>query len=184
MPYLNNDFAPLRNPIDERIDFESYNSRWFDDKPASRPPIFIDDDTIPQVSGISAKSIPYVDPESASNNSDGVSDSTVAAPKVTVADENKISPSVSTVTDSQATDPCSAPSDLSYPARLRQQILTSRDKLLFISYTPTDTMRPRWFLVQVDLSQSTESENSGIYFCTFLQRHPRDDGKSDNMDRW
>ena len=74
------------------------------------------------------------------------------------------------------------------PHILADQVLASRDQLFFIRYTPADTMRQRWYLVQIDL-QATEELNSawktnGKYFCVFLARHPDDKNKSDEFARW
>ena len=67
---------------------------------------------------------------------------------------------------------------------LYESIVASDDKLFFIKYTPAYEVRPRWFLVQVDLSQSDTQDNSTTYFCTFFQRHPKDKVFSDNFSRW
>ena len=55
------------------------------------------------------------------------------------------------------------------------------DKLFFIQYTPENTMRRRWYLIQVDM-QSTREVNAdfvtnGEYWCVFLSRHPHDEKK-------
>ena len=69
-----------------------------------------------------------------------------------------------------------------------EDIIQSKDKLFFIKFTPDRTMRPRWYLVQVDL-QSTEEINptaqeNGKYWCMFLAKHPGDKKKSDKFSRW
>jgi hypothetical protein len=67
-------------------------------------------------------------------------------------------------------------------------IQASRDKLFFIRYTPAGTMRPRWFLVQVDIESTVEINpeflQNGRYFCAFLAKHPNDARKSDEFGRW
>ena len=45
-------------------------------------------------------------------------------------------------------------------------------------------MRPRWYIVQVDLDKSEDGHASGTHFCTFLQRHPNDKDRPDNLARW
>ena len=55
------------------------------------------------------------------------------------------------------------------------------NKLFFIQYTPENTMRRRWYLIQVDM-QSTREVNAdfvtnGEYWCVFLSRHPHDEKK-------
>ena len=49
-------------------------------------------------------------------------------------------------------------------------------------------MRPRWYLVEVDL-QATEDSNAkyqtnGKYYCSFLAKHRSDGNKSDEFSRW
>ena len=65
---------------------------------------------------------------------------------------------------------------------------SSKDKLFFIKFTPERTMRPRWYLIQVDM-QSTEEINplaqtNGKYWCMFLAKHPEDNKTSDEYSRW
>lgn len=71
---------------------------------------------------------------------------------------------------------------------LRNSIVISTDKLFFVKYTPAGTMRPRWYLVQVDLVSTAELnpnwKETGKYFCVFLARHPTDKDKSDEFARW
>ena len=43
--YLNTDFAPLRHPFGKDFNIESYNTSWLEDKPVSRPPDFLLDET-------------------------------------------------------------------------------------------------------------------------------------------
>lgn len=90
------------------------------------------------------------------------------------------------VTQSDAVDADDLPSDsVSLPLiTLYNQIVKSTYKLFFVSYTPADTMRPRWYLVQVSLGDSPTEKTNGMYFCSFLQRHPSDSSKSDISSRW
>ena len=67
---------------------------------------------------------------------------------------------------------------------LLTHIKASKDNLFMIQYTPADTLRPRWFIVQLDNNKKEASSGSGSYFCNFLQRHPNDDGKADHLARW
>ena len=67
-------------------------------------------------------------------------------------------------------------------------IESSEDKLFFIRFTPERTMRPRWYLIQIDM-QSTEETNplahtNGKYWCMFLAKHPEDNKTSDEFSRW
>ena len=90
------------------------------------------------------------------------------------------------ITQSEAADTDDLPSD-SVPLpliTLYNEIAKSTDKLFFVSYTPADTMRPRWYLVQVSLDDSPAGKSNGVYFCSLLQRHPSDSDKSDSSSRW
>ena len=64
-------------------------------------------------------------------------------------------------------------------------IITSSNKLFFIKYTPSGTIRPRWYLVQIDRVSTAELnpawKETGRYFCVFLTRHPTDKDKSDEF---
>jgi len=67
-------------------------------------------------------------------------------------------------------------------------IIISTDKLFFMQYTPAETMRPCWYLVQVNLISTAELnpqwKETGRHFCVFLARHPTDKDKSDEFARW
>ena len=64
----------------------------------------------------------------------------------------------------------------------------SNDKLFFIRFTPEHTMRPRWYLIEVDL-ESTPFVNKNYlqdftYWCVFQARHPSDKNLSDEYTCW
>ena len=65
---------------------------------------------------------------------------------------------------------------------LYNELQTSQDKLFFVQYIPAGTVRARWYLVQIDYDLSTIdpvcSESKGIYQCSFLARHSKDQNKS------
>ena len=59
------------------------------------------------------------------------------------------------------------------------------DNLFFVKFTPSNTLRPKWFLVQVAVLDSDDEPLShGNYFCTFLHKHPKDSSVADNKARW
>jgi len=64
----------------------------------------------------------------------------------------------------------------------------SNDKLFFVKYIPADTMRQRWYLVQIDMIATEELnpqwQHNGRYFCVFLACHPSNKSKSDEFARW
>ena len=45
-------------------------------------------------------------------------------------------------------------------ASLYSDLASSTDKLLFINFTPSHTMQPRWYLVQIDINLSTDAEKA------------------------
>lgn len=71
---------------------------------------------------------------------------------------------------------------------LHNAVSTPTDKLFFVQYTPAGTMRPRWYLIQIDMISTAELNpqwaKTGRYFCVFLARHPTDKDKSDEFARW
>ena len=73
-------------------------------------------------------------------------------------------------------------------ATLHAAITGSADRLFFVSYCPAGTLRPRWYLVQVDLPQSLEASpacaSDGRYYCHFLGSHPDDASLPDPLRRW
>jgi hypothetical protein len=60
----------------------------------------------------------------------------------------------------------------------------------FISYTPTGTVRPRWYLVRVDSlltaadPDCTNRSTSGVYHVHFLPQHPSDKALGHPQSRW
>ena len=59
------------------------------------------------------------------------------------------------------------------------------DNLFFVKFTPSNTLRPKWFLVQISALDSDDVPLShGHFFCTFLHKHPKDSSVADNKVRW
>ena len=71
---------------------------------------------------------------------------------------------------------------------LQNEILQSKDRLFLIKYTPQRTLRARWYLVQIYLASTSESnlnaKEQGIYYCILLDKHNYDQGKRDEFGRW
>ena len=67
-------------------------------------------------------------------------------------------------------------------------LLPDSNKLSFIQYIPTGSIRPLWFLVQVILDLTFElnldSVNTGHYLSSFLVSHPKDGKKHNDVVRW
>ena len=147
--YLNNAHAPIPHPLKQAFDIKLYNEVWFSQPIDTSPPKLLRElnaDTL-----LGHDTIPYVTATKANHRSEQV---TVP---IVISD------------DDLDTTLCHDPS------RLLQTILQSQDKLLFVSFRPEGTLRARWYLVSVDLTQ-TESiaaqygkpSESGIYYAHFL----------------
>jgi hypothetical protein len=74
-------------------------------------------------------------------------------------------------------------------AALHTTISLSSDRLFFVSYRPAaGTLRPRWYLVQIDLPQSLSASpacaSDGLYYCHSLGTHPDDTSLPDPARCW
>jgi hypothetical protein len=73
---------------------------------------------------------------------------------------------------------------------LYDRIVSSADRMFFIQYLPEGTLRPRWYLVAVNLESSLLEPassaccSSGTYCVDFYCRHPDDRALSDACARW
>jgi hypothetical protein len=73
---------------------------------------------------------------------------------------------------------------------LYDRIVSSADRMFFIRYLPEGTLRPRWYLVAVNLESSllepasSACRSSGTYCVDFYCRHPDDRALSDACARW
>ena len=76
------------------------------------------------------------------------------------------------------------------PSALLSAIQSSTDRLFFISYRNDDTLRPCWYLVQVDMEctqadgLSQDYANTGHYYVHFMYKHLSDRKLSDLNARW
>ena len=66
--------------------------------------------------------------------------------------------------------------------------LPNSNSLFFIRYTPEDTFKQRWFLVQINYEETAllkmNPETTGDYHVNFLARHPDDTHLCDDKARW
>jgi len=69
------------------------------------------------------------------------------------------------------------------PSDFHLKVTASTDKLCYVAYRGADTLRPKWYIVQIDLDDSNEC-SEGKYFVNFLQCHPTDAHKSQDLARW
>ena len=159
--YLSQSHAPLINPLNEALYIELYNDKWFD-KPlkTSNPPFTYKYDILK----LSDKSVsPF--------------------------------PSVVELHDKTSTlTPQSLCGKLDYntsqppsPLTLHTS-LANKYSLFFIQYIPEGTIKPRWFLIQVNHIETNilkmGSLRTGDYHVIFLSKHPADKHLCDDKARW
>ena len=158
--YLNYEHAPITNPLQQSLNIESYNDIWFDSPPPTKP------STTPQSADI------FID-KTALNEHTTENILTLLPP---------CPPELTTTIESELD---TSPPD---PTTLASAIHSSKDKLFFVQFIPADTIRPKWFLIQVDLDLTEQDSNcnpaSGQYQCSFLAKHQQDNKKSDERSRW
>ena len=167
MRYLNTDHPPLHHPLSDIYDIEGYNIAWYDDKPPSRPPDFLHDSSIIVTSPQSARPLS----DCYDINNDGL------ATPVIISD-NTYSPSPALLDTTHSPDDSTKHDFLT-------RLQSSTDRLCFVQFTPACTSRPRWFLITVDHDDVANATNiPHSLYCSFYQRHPKDNGKSNNRARW
>ena len=88
-----------------------------------------------------------------------------------------------------AIPPSVEPSDnFPSPLPLPTDMNVSDKDLFFIQFTPSGTMRRKWYLIQIDIESTLELNpkyaSNGELWCIFLARHPDDHKKSDEFSRW
>ena len=160
--YLNYDHAPLTSPLQKSLNIELYNEQSFN----PRLPSFQPSKDTPATSIDKTAFLKHTAPAIPSIND-----------LQSIAQTHPIPIEISPL-------PSQSPTNL----QLFQQINLSKDKLFFINYTPANTMRKRWYIIQVDLPSTkelcTNYNNTGLYYCVFLARHPNDNKRSDEFSRW
>ena len=66
--------------------------------------------------------------------------------------------------------------------------LSTSDGLFFIRYTPEDTFKQKWFLVQINPEKiailNMQRETAANYHITFLEQDPANKHLYDNKARW
>ena len=153
--------TPITNPLKKFLHIELYNEKWFD-KPlhTSIPPFRYDH----RVLDISTKSISPFPTVIELHN-----DTNTCPP----------TPLVEAINDTVSSPP--------FPLILHAS-LDKTDCLFFIPYLPVDTVKPRWFLVQVSHIETAilkmNLSTTGDYHVTFLSRHPDDNHLCDDVARW
>ena len=160
--FLNYEHAPIVSPLKKSLNIELYNEQHF-----NKPPKFKQ----------ASKDTPHTNIDKlaflAHNNYPSI---------------KQLHEETATTLPSIEEIPISDPV-VSTTARNLYELLTqSNQTLLFIQYTPNETLRPRWYLVNVDIVATTESNpnfrTNHKYFCSFLAKHHADHNKSDECSRW
>lgn len=150
LQYLNADFAPVKHPFKSSFDIESYNSMRFDKQPPS---------TCPALEIICNASLPtpIVEP---------VEEIIIHTPRPDTIGEMDASLTPNDSINEVAHSICSAaelPSTpIATPSALHQSILNSNFKLCFIAYCGANTLRPRWYLIQIQLDDSDDVISKGL----------------------
>ena len=149
--YLNHSHAPLPHPLRKPFDIQMYNNLWFSkDLALDHLPLF--------------------------KFTDELHTSTISSPTTTIASI----PAAIAIPIFDSEDDPFIPPFLSNCEALYSAILASVDRLFFVCYSPDGTLRPRWYLIQVDLSQSSNDtrtashQTNGLYYCPFHSKHPDD----------
>ncbi len=160
--YLNHSHSPLPHPLRSPFNIQMYNNMWFPSSlPTDHPPLFAFRDE-PDTDALA--SIPP------SARLSHTSIPAAAAIPICASDDPPI------------------PTTPSTASSLHAAILLSADRLFFVSYRPAGTLRPRWYLVQIDLPQTLLASPSylsdGRYYCHFLACHPDDTSLPDPSRRW
>ena len=160
--YLNLDHIPTPNPLAKPFNLKLYNEVWFSHDVAPPPPKF---DYTSQPDFLI--DIPIDDRFPTMTE---LTTELPAIPSIPIED----TPTFATIT----------------PAHLAVAISTSLDKLFFICYLLPGTLRPRWYLVQVDMDCTAQDPLSqrflttGQYYVHFQRRHVDDTACSDLTSRW
>ena len=163
----------------------------------SRAPDFIRDNVIPSVSAVRA--VPFSDnyawadasstwiPVSSPKlplNPTAVEPITPLQPPILETNKPTQPPTDSASESASSSHDTDVSPSTSFMKNMLQALQSSSNRLFFIQYTPAGTMRPRWFLVQLEDGNYATEPTNNLYYCTFLNRHPSDTGNADNKARW
>ena len=163
--YLDCNHAPIVSPLLKPMQIELYNDKWLDSKQAK----------------IKTKST-HVDLPS--NDLDSLAFKPHSKPTIPTLSELFQDNTISQVAQPSIVETVNTVAS----AGIHADILSSNDKLFFISCTVSGTMKRKWYLVKVDLEASEQScaefASTSLYYCSFLAKHPADMNKSDEYSRW
>jgi len=158
--YMNSNHTPIHNPLRDAFNIKLYNEVWLSRPLDSQPPA-LDDSHISTTSPD--------DPAHVTPSEDATGNAILRVPT---------DPSPANVTLS----PC-------HPPDLFAAIQASTDRMFFVAYKPDGALRARWYLISIDMAQTSASvpsnpSESGRYYAHFFARHPSDSSFSDVDARW
>ena len=159
--YLYQYHASIVSPLKKPLNIESYNEKWFGTPPPTFSPPFKHSHVT--LSFLSVITTPF-------------------SSLFNLHHETNTSPSLLLLSKADDVDR-STPT----PATLHKSLLHS-DGLFFIQYTPEDTLKQSWFLVQINMDETCkldmEPPTTGDYHVTFLSCHPSDNHLCDDISPW
>ena len=88
------------------------------------------------------------------------------------------------VTDMTTELPILSPTVAPTADSFHKKVVDSNDRLCFVSYKGANTLRPRWYLVQILLDGDDADRPPGTYHIDFFRCHPDDMHKSHDIARW
>jgi hypothetical protein len=180
--FLNQDSTPSANPL-RSLDIQLYNDVWFDTMPETHPAPFDFSSSTQPTPPFASSPFPSIAE---------LCDSYPANPTSPIPSPAYV-PVISNTPNSNNPDPFAyGPTEphASTPSQLYDSILASTDRMFFIQYLPEGTLRPRWYLVSVNLEcslsnpASADCHTSGTFAVDFYCRHPDDRSSSDACARW
>ena len=159
---MNQSYSPIINPLRKALDIELYSETWFDKPPRTSKPL-----------------VEYDHPVLTFQESS-------PSPFTSVSDFHDVSKT-----------PCAPPLINKFPdtdiiSSLSPLVLfnslSNSNCLFFIRYTPEDTFKQRWFLVQINYDETSllnmTPETTDDYHVNFLARHLDDSHLCDEKARW
>jgi len=188
--YINSDIAPVKQPFKDTLDIESYNTHWYENEHPSRVPTFIRDSHMPSVSPLTTAPL-LNNLKWDTDKSEGVKKMDRLIKTLPPRPTQKYVPilpstQVSDITEINNTVEPESSETVHSPQQILMlaSIAESEHGLFFVQYTKPGNMSPRWFVVQVEKDNSQNQIGGEDYFCSYLQRHPNDNGKGDDLARW
>ena len=159
--YLNQSHAPIPNPLKTAFKIDLYDPLWLSKPAPTAPPQF-----------------PIDVPDTINSAQSSLSPKR----KPTLDPDDYVTPILQD--NDHTLLPCpDAP-------RLLSSLSSSTEKLFFVAYNDVGTLRPRWFLISVDMQQTMTDPrcanyaDTGICYCHFYLKHPSDRHEPDHNARW